>query len=214
MRGVGHELALGDERRFEAPEQLVEGVRELRDLVVGAVEGETLVQARGGDGAGALVDRAQGAQQASGGDPAEPDRGGGHDRERDPGLLEELVQLGGVLLARERLVALDLRPHLLGGERSNGPAAEPRSEQLAPCVRRAGHRGFAECEAAAVRPGADEDAVRRVAHQYVGDRKQADAGGEEQSGVDDREPKPDGAAGQPVRCSGEVGEEAHAIQIL
>ena len=49
VRGVGRETSLRFERRFQASEQIVEGLRELFELVVGTLEIEALVQAGGGD---------------------------------------------------------------------------------------------------------------------------------------------------------------------
>ena len=54
VRGVGDELALSLERGLQAREQLVEGVSQLAQLVVGAVEREALVQVRGGDSRAAV----------------------------------------------------------------------------------------------------------------------------------------------------------------
>ena len=59
VRGVGRELALRVEGRLEPAEELVEGVAELGDLVVGPVEREAPVQARGGDLPGGVRDRSQ-----------------------------------------------------------------------------------------------------------------------------------------------------------
>ena len=95
--GVGDEAALGGERGLEPVEQVVEGAGELAQLVVGAAEGEPLMQAAGGDRAGAFVQEPQRPQDASGGQPAEADRGGGHHGERDPRVEEQLVQLLVVL---------------------------------------------------------------------------------------------------------------------
>jgi hypothetical protein len=45
--GVGDELALGSERGVKPLEQFVEGVGEFLELVLGTVERQALVQARG-----------------------------------------------------------------------------------------------------------------------------------------------------------------------
>ena len=49
VRGVGDELALRLKGRLEPAEQSVEGVAELFQLIVGPLEGETLVQVRSRD---------------------------------------------------------------------------------------------------------------------------------------------------------------------
>src|SRR6185437_9157621 len=62
VRGVGDEVALRLERGLETREEIVERVPELLELVVGAAEGQPLVQARRRDpprGAGDRPDRAQ-----------------------------------------------------------------------------------------------------------------------------------------------------------
>ena len=99
--GVGDEAALGSEGGLEPVEQLVEGAGELAQLVVGAAEGEPLVQAAGGDRTGALVEEPKWPKDASRGQPAEADRGGGHQGERDPRVEYQLVQVM-VVLARDR----------------------------------------------------------------------------------------------------------------
>src|ERR1035437_6383978 len=75
VRGVGGETPLGVERGLQTREQVVEGVGEFLELVVGSVQGQPLVQAAGGDPPGGGGDRAQRAQHPAGDDPA--DRRGG-----------------------------------------------------------------------------------------------------------------------------------------
>ena len=58
--GVGDEATLRLEGGVEAPEEVVEGVAELLELVLRAVEGEALVQAGRGDPAGGAGDRSDG----------------------------------------------------------------------------------------------------------------------------------------------------------
>jgi hypothetical protein len=70
----------------------VEGLPELLELVLGAVERKPPVQVGGGDVAGGRRDRAQGTQDASGDDPAERDRRQCHGGQRGARLDEELVQ--------------------------------------------------------------------------------------------------------------------------
>ena len=145
VRGVRDELALGGERRLEAPEQLVERVRELAELVVGAFEREATVQAVRRDLPRALVDRAQRAQHPARGEPADADREGGHDREGEARLLEQLMQLGGVLLLGDLAIVRDLRPHRLRRERRQGGRSRrprrPRRASLQRARRRADHAG-------------------------------------------------------------------------
>ena len=92
VRGVGDELSLRLEGRFEPAEQSVDGGAELLELVVGPVEVEPAVEVAGGDLAGGVGDRAQRAQGAAGDHPAEPEREHRHQRERDRGVEEQLVQ--------------------------------------------------------------------------------------------------------------------------
>jgi hypothetical protein len=66
VRGAGDELALEGEGAIEAVEQLVEGVGELLELVVGAGEMESLMQIGGGDLPGGRGDRTQRSQEAAG----------------------------------------------------------------------------------------------------------------------------------------------------
>jgi hypothetical protein len=65
------------------------------------------VQVGGGDVLGDLGDRSQWAQYSPGDDPAECDRHGAHDGERDAGLDEELVHLVRVLRSRQLLRLAD-----------------------------------------------------------------------------------------------------------
>ena len=76
-------------RRASSPSTVV---AELLQLVVGPVEVEPAVEVARGDVAGGLGDRAQRAQCAAGDHPAEPEREHGHQRERDRGVEEQLVQ--------------------------------------------------------------------------------------------------------------------------
>ena len=71
VRGVGHEVALGLEGRFEPPEEVVEGPAEFGELVVGTVEAEASMQVGGGDLLGGGGDRAQRSQEPTGEPPGE-----------------------------------------------------------------------------------------------------------------------------------------------
>jgi hypothetical protein len=73
VRGVRDELALGPERGVQPAEQLIEGVAELLELVVGTGHREPLVQVAGGDPAGGGRDRAQRAEHPPGHQPAQAD---------------------------------------------------------------------------------------------------------------------------------------------
>ncbi len=101
VRGVGDELPLRVEGRFETCEQSIERGAELLELVVGPLESEPAVEVAGGDLASGVGDRAQRTQGAAGDHPAEPDREHGHDRERDRGVDEQLVP-GRVRLSLRR----------------------------------------------------------------------------------------------------------------
>ena len=102
VRGVGDELALGFERRVEPLEQFVEGVAEFLELVLGPVERETLVQARGGDPLRRAGDGPDAAQHPAGDEPAGQEGKHRHDRQGDPRVDQELVRVGGALRGLER----------------------------------------------------------------------------------------------------------------
>src|SRR5215469_10028103 len=106
VRGVGGEAPLGAEGGFQPREQVVEGVGEFLELVVGSVQSQPLVQAASGDPAGGGGDRAQRAQHPAGDEPA--DRGGGHrdDRQGDSGGDQQLLPVEGDLSQTRHL---DLR---------------------------------------------------------------------------------------------------------
>ena len=97
VRGVGDELALERERAVESVEQLIEGVCEFLELVVGAGEVQTLVQVGGGDLPGGRRDRAQRPQEPPGHQPTDREQGPGHDCQADPGSDQELMLVGAVL---------------------------------------------------------------------------------------------------------------------
>ena len=97
VRGVGDELALERERALEPVEQLVEGVCELLELVVGAGEVQALVQVGGGDLPGGCRDRAQRPQEPPGHQPTDREREPGHDRQGDRGGDQQLMPVGAVL---------------------------------------------------------------------------------------------------------------------
>jgi hypothetical protein len=100
VRGVGDEALLRAEGGLEAGEEVVDGVRQVLQLVLGSGEGEALVEVALGDLPGRRGHRAERAQDATGDEPAESDRDRGHDRQGDPGIDEELVQ-GSIMGAFE-----------------------------------------------------------------------------------------------------------------
>ena len=69
--GVGDEAPLGVERHLEAGEKPVDGVAEALELVVGAGEGETLVQVALGDLTGGGGHDPERPQDTARGEPAE-----------------------------------------------------------------------------------------------------------------------------------------------
>ena len=97
VRGVGGELALGLEGRFEPVEQVVEGVPEFLELVLRAVEGEALVQAGGGDPSGRARDGPDRSQHPAGDEPAGQQGEHGHDGQGDSRVDQELVRVGSAL---------------------------------------------------------------------------------------------------------------------
>ena len=108
--GVGDEASLRFEGGFEAGEEIVEGIAELLELVLWAVEGEALVQAGRGDPAAACGDGADGPQHPAGDEPAGEEGERGHDRESDSRVDKQLVRVGRALgcLGRSRLSYLAL----------------------------------------------------------------------------------------------------------
>ena len=81
--GVGDEASLCLEGSLEACEEVVEGVGEFFEFVVGPVEAEAFVQVGGGDPACGAGDRSDGAQHPAGDEPAGEDGEDGDRGERD-----------------------------------------------------------------------------------------------------------------------------------
>jgi hypothetical protein len=101
---VGDELALELKRALQAGEQLVEGIAELLELVVGPAEVQPLVEVGGGDLPGSCGDRAQRPQEPPGHQPTECKREPGHDRQGDPGCDQQFTPVGTVLGDTDRWV--------------------------------------------------------------------------------------------------------------
>ena len=97
VRRVRGELALGLEGRFEPVKQVVEGVAEFFEFVLRAAEGKALVQARGGDPSGGAGDGSDRSQHPAGNEPAGHEGERGHDAQRDSGVDQELMRVGGTL---------------------------------------------------------------------------------------------------------------------
>ena len=97
MGGVGDEVSLRLERSVEPPEQVIEGVAEPLELVVGAVEGEALSQAGGRDSAGGGGDGPDGPQHPAGDQPAGQEGEHGHDGQSDSRVDQQLVRVRGAL---------------------------------------------------------------------------------------------------------------------
>ena len=81
--GVGDEVSLCFEGSVEPREQVVEGVAELLELVLRAVEGQALVQAGRGDPPGRAGDGPDGSQHPAGDEPAGEEGEHGHDGQGD-----------------------------------------------------------------------------------------------------------------------------------
>jgi hypothetical protein len=101
--GVGHEPALGLEGGVQAPQHLVEGVGQLLELVLRALEVQALVQGAALQPPGRGRDGGQGPQDPPGHQPAEPDRDQRHHRQGGPGLGGDLVEGGRLQLAPDPL---------------------------------------------------------------------------------------------------------------
>ena len=83
MGGVRHEAPLGVEGVLQAPEQTVDRVAELLELVARAFHGEPAVEALGGDLLGGCGHDPQRPQDPPGDEPAEHERQAGHERKRE-----------------------------------------------------------------------------------------------------------------------------------
>ena len=121
--GVGDEPALAVEGAVEAFQHGVEGVGEIFDLVVGAGQGDSFVQAAVGDSAGGGGDVLQRPQCPAGQQPAEPSGRGAEDAEghqggdehRAHGVVVVLLVLGSQLLDQfRRHVVCRVGAQLLG----------------------------------------------------------------------------------------------------
>jgi hypothetical protein len=77
--GVGDEAALGLERGFQPGEQVVDGVGEASQLVVGAAQRQAFVQVSLGDLPSRVRHETKRSQHPAGDDPSEGDGDGAHD---------------------------------------------------------------------------------------------------------------------------------------
>ena len=93
MGGVGHEVTLGLERGFQAPEEVIEGLPQFGELVVWPVQRKAAVKVGGGDLARGSVHGAERAEEPAGDPPGQSqgDRPGdhGHDRRSDIEMVAE-----------------------------------------------------------------------------------------------------------------------------
>jgi hypothetical protein len=182
--GAGGEAPLGVEGGFQPREQVVEGVGEFLELVVGSLQCKALVQAAGGDPAGGAGDRAQRAQHPAGDEPA--DRGGGHrdDRQGDAGDDQQLLPVHGDL---PQTRDADRRLCRLGGGDGYYFASLVEEEHWVRCV--------------------SKQAVEQVGESEYGRA----AGQEHRAAVQDGKAQPGGAAGQPqpVRATAMRAGSAH-----
>ncbi len=85
------------ERGLKTREQIVEGVAQLPELLVGVVEGEAFVQVGGRDPAGGRRNRPDRPQHPAGDEPAEQYREHGDDGQGDPGVDEQVMEVGCAL---------------------------------------------------------------------------------------------------------------------
>ncbi len=115
MRRVRHEESLRLERTFQASEQLVDGVSEPLQLVVGTAQLESLVKVRSGDLLCGRGDRAERAQHPAGDEEAERDSDESHDPECDRRVEEQLVEIRTLLLRGDE-PQLRANPPNLSGE--------------------------------------------------------------------------------------------------
>ena len=126
---VGGESLLFGDVCLEPREEAVDGVGEILQLVAGPREREALVQVPLGDLPRGRRHRAQRAQDTAGDQPAERDRDRGHDRQRDPGLDEPLVETVGVAFDGRGVHSA----HVVEGARAERPMPSPgRDDQVDP----------------------------------------------------------------------------------
>ena len=97
VRGAGGEPALGGEGGFQPVQQVVDGVAEVFELIIGAGHGQPLTQVLGRDRPGGSGDLPQRAQRPPGHQPAQHSRDHGHHTQRDGRLSQQLVQRGRML---------------------------------------------------------------------------------------------------------------------
>ena len=95
---------------LEAPEQLIEGVAQFLEFVIGAIEIEALVEVRRRDFMSCCRDRPQRLENAAGRPPTDSQREDRQDGEGKRGVQQELMQIGRVLTKRE---VVELPHHLL-----------------------------------------------------------------------------------------------------
>ena len=110
VRRVGDEPPLRLERLVQPLEQVVEGFREVPELVAPPGEPQPAVQVGGGDLPGRRGDGPQRPQEPAGDQPAEPERDHRHDHQADRGGGDDLR--GDLRRRRTRLGAVRRRGHL------------------------------------------------------------------------------------------------------
>jgi hypothetical protein len=163
-------MPLGVERRLQPREQLVEGVAEFLELVVGSWQGQAFVQAASGDPPGGGGDRAQRAQHAARQQPPGPDRSRGHDAQGDGGPDQQQPPVDGDLLGP--VLGLTLVRLLTGGTGAGG------------CRRLGGHLDRAR-------------RYDRAPREQVGSGEQERAEHQAHAAVQDGKAQPGGTARQP-----------------
>jgi hypothetical protein len=182
--GIGHEPLLAVEGGLEPAEEVVEGIGQLLQLVVGTGQGEALVEVLPREppgGGGHLVQR---LEHPPGEQPAQTHRGQGGDAESLEGPEEEVVQ--GVLTDVVAEVPDDVRHRL-----------PVRGDRLGDLQRASGHEGpergplHAHHRAGRGDELDPEPAARggeAAPHEDVVDAEEDGAGQEEQTAVGQGEP--------------------------
>lgn len=181
VRGVAHEPLLGREGPLQPVQHLVEGVRELLELVVRPVQLDPPGQVGPGHPAGGAGDPAQGREHTSGHGVAE---GEGDDAEAHEGQERPVQKAVEGVLPLRRGAVLD---HLveLGVVQRRGQLRAHVAGDL--------HARALDLELQPAR------VVQRLRGQHVDDRQQQDARDQEHAAVQQREPYPDGRAQPGVR---------------
>jgi hypothetical protein len=162
------------------------------------------VQVGGGDLTRRRGNGPQRAQHPARHQPAQADGEHRHPGQREPGLDEQLAQLGRVLMSRLRFEPACLRQRLTGSEAAAAASGDLQLWRLPAVVCGGPIVRSANDAQAAVLP-LEDDSVGGADDQDVGDGQQDGTGEQEQPAVEQGEPQPHGAPRQ-AAAGGQSGE--------